>query len=197
MNFDLNCIRARLEPCRRHCKRNWALAPANDQTMPPGPAAEHPELQTHVFRDHKNQRRPGLAAIGAQCIVVHRCASLVHGGAQISSPRFRSHAEPRTSVAGRRRGHDNREGHAIHKRRVLLSLKKNTAIQERFCSVVFPRCESRTGRVFCDIKNTSLRTRSKPAWSTPRRSSPIRIRIWQGERAGAEAHQCPASCGNG
>src|ERR1019366_834993 len=114
----------RLSSGAEPCERYWALAPGDGETCTPCSSGQHPECSAYVLRHHQDQPRPRPVAVGTECHVEDRRASLLWGGREIPAPRLCHHAGPSACIVDGRRRHDSGKGHAIHQGRILVPFEE-------------------------------------------------------------------------
>src|ERR1039458_1019111 len=66
-------------------ERNGALAPGDGKTCTPCSSGQHPEFSAYLLRHHQDQPRPRPVAVGTECHVDDRRASLLRSGQEIRS----------------------------------------------------------------------------------------------------------------
>src|ERR1035438_8463059 len=86
--------------------RNGALAPGDGKTCTPCSSGQHPEFSAYVLRHHQDQPRPRPVAVGTECHVDDRRASLLRSGQEIPAPRLCRNARPSAFIGDGRRRHD-------------------------------------------------------------------------------------------
>src|ERR1039457_1124897 len=75
-------------------ERNGALAPGNGKTCSQCSSGQHPEFSAYVLRHHQDQPRPRPVAVGTECQVDDRRASLLRSGQEIPASRLCRNARP-------------------------------------------------------------------------------------------------------
>ena len=105
-------------------ERNGALAPGDGKTCTPCSSGQHPEFSAYVLRHHQDQPRPRPVAVGTECHVDDRRASLLRSGQEIPAPRLCRNARPSAFIGDGRRRHDGGKGHAVSQGRILIPLEE-------------------------------------------------------------------------
>src|ERR1017187_9063306 len=101
-----------------------ALAPGDGKTCSQCSCGQHPEFSAYVLRHHQDQPRPRPVAVGTECHVDDRRASLLRSGQEIPAPRLCRNARPSAFIGDGRRRHDGGKGHAVSQGRILIPLEE-------------------------------------------------------------------------
>src|ERR1039458_10026078 len=82
------------------------------------------DLGACVLRHHQDQPRPRPVAVGAECHVDDRRASLLRSDQEIPASRLCRNARPSAFIGDGRRRHDGGKGHAVSQGRILIPLEE-------------------------------------------------------------------------
>src|ERR1039458_5593631 len=94
------------------------------KTCSPCSSGQHTEFCAYVLRHHQDQPRARPVAVGTECHVDDRRASLLPSGQEIPAPRLCRNARPSAFIGDGRRRHDGGKGHAVSQGRILIPLEE-------------------------------------------------------------------------